>query len=147
MRSESTRVRAHVSSEVAMPRMTSTNFITGTGFMRCIPMTLSGRLVAAPSFVMEIEEVFDASIASLRTKRSSARKTSRLTSRFSVTASMTKAASASSSSAVVVRMRSSIARFSSSFRRSLSTSRWRLRSIAATPRSRNAPSMSRINTS
>ena len=43
-----------------MPRMTSTSFITGTGFMKCMPMTLSGRLVAAPSFVIEIDEVFEA---------------------------------------------------------------------------------------
>jgi hypothetical protein len=32
-----------------------TSFITGTGFIKCMPMTLSGRLVAAPNLVMEIE--------------------------------------------------------------------------------------------
>ena len=43
-----------------MPRMTSTSFITGTGFMKCMPMTLSGRFVAAAILVIEIDEVFEA---------------------------------------------------------------------------------------
>ena len=42
-----------------MPRMISTSFMTGTGFMKCMPMNFSGRSVAAPSRVMEIDEVFD----------------------------------------------------------------------------------------
>ncbi len=41
----SSQVSLNVSSDVAMPRMTSTSFISGTGFMKCIPMTLSGRPV------------------------------------------------------------------------------------------------------
>ena len=32
-----------------MPRITSTSCITGTGFMKCMPITRSGLLVAAPS--------------------------------------------------------------------------------------------------
>ncbi len=36
----------------------------GTGFMKCIPSTLSGRFVAAPSRVIEIDEVFEASTLS-----------------------------------------------------------------------------------
>jgi hypothetical protein len=32
--------------------MTSTSFISGTGFMKCMPMTLSGRPVAAAIFVI-----------------------------------------------------------------------------------------------
>jgi len=44
--------------------MISMSFITGTGFMKCIPMTFSGLLVIAAIFVKEIEEVFDARIAS-----------------------------------------------------------------------------------
>ena len=39
--------------------MSSTSVISGTGFMKCIPMTWSGRFVAAPSVVIEIDEVFD----------------------------------------------------------------------------------------
>ena len=37
--------------------MTSTSCITGTGFMKCIPITLSGRFVRAAISVMEIDEV------------------------------------------------------------------------------------------
>ena len=47
-----------------MPRMTSTSCMTGTGFMKCIPMNASGRRVAAARRVIEIEDVFDARIAS-----------------------------------------------------------------------------------
>ena len=32
-----------------MPRMISTSFMTGTGFMKCMPMNFSGRSVAAPA--------------------------------------------------------------------------------------------------
>ncbi len=45
------------SSEVEYPRITSTNFITGTGFMKCIPITLSALEVTAAILVIEIEEV------------------------------------------------------------------------------------------
>ncbi len=38
--------------------------MTGTGFMKCMPITLSGRFVALASSVIEIEDVFDARIAS-----------------------------------------------------------------------------------
>src|SRR6185295_17624129 len=37
---------SQVSWLVASPRMTSTSCITGTGFMKCIPITFSGREVA-----------------------------------------------------------------------------------------------------
>jgi len=36
--------------------------MTGTGFIKCIPITLSGLLLADPIFVIEIEDVFDANI-------------------------------------------------------------------------------------
>ena len=51
---------AKVSSAVAMPRMSSTKAITGTGFMKCMPMNRAGRSVAEPSRVTEIEDVFEA---------------------------------------------------------------------------------------
>ena len=41
----SSTTRCVVSSDVASPRMTSTSCITGTGFMKCIPITCSGRFV------------------------------------------------------------------------------------------------------
>ena len=47
------------SGDVAWPRISSTSDISGTGFMKCMPSTRSGRLVAAPSAVIEIDEVFE----------------------------------------------------------------------------------------
>ena len=47
------------SGDVAWPRINSTSDISGTGFMKCMPRTRSGRLVAAPSVVIEIEDVFE----------------------------------------------------------------------------------------
>jgi hypothetical protein len=37
--------------------------MTGTGFMKCIPMTLSGLFVAPANYVIEIEEVLLAIMA------------------------------------------------------------------------------------
>jgi hypothetical protein len=37
--------------------MTSTSFMIGTGFMKCMPITLSARFVAAPRTVIEIDDV------------------------------------------------------------------------------------------
>ncbi len=76
-----------------MPRMISTSFITGTGFMKCMPMNFSGRSVAAPSRVMEIDEVLDASMADGFRCGVSSLKIARLTSSFSVAASITRSAS------------------------------------------------------
>ena len=59
----SSSTRVVVADEVARPRMTSTSCITGTGFMKCIPITNSGRCVRAAISVMEIELVFDARMA------------------------------------------------------------------------------------
>ena len=38
--------------------MISTSFISGTGFMKCMPITRSGRLDRAPIAVIEIDDVF-----------------------------------------------------------------------------------------
>jgi hypothetical protein len=43
--------------------MISTSFITGTGFMKCIPMTCEGLLVVLASWVIEIDEVLLAMMA------------------------------------------------------------------------------------
>ena len=40
--------------------------MSGTGFMKCMPSTLSGRFVAEPSSVIEIDDVFDARTTSGR---------------------------------------------------------------------------------
>ena len=56
----SARVCWNVASEVASPRIISTSFIAGTGFMKCIPITRSARDVRAPILVIEIDDVFEA---------------------------------------------------------------------------------------
>lgn len=38
--------------------------MTGTGFIKCIPITLSDLFVELANYVIEIEDVFDAIIAS-----------------------------------------------------------------------------------
>ncbi len=48
----------------AMPRISSTSCITGTGFMKCMPMKRPGRSVPQPRRVIEIDEVLEAIIAS-----------------------------------------------------------------------------------
>ncbi len=56
-------VSAIVPSLVAMPRMISHSGMTGTGFMKCMPITRSGRLVQAAISVIEMLEVLVARIA------------------------------------------------------------------------------------
>jgi len=49
---------SYVSFDVCTARMISMSFIRGGGFMKCIPMTRSGRFVAPASLVIEIDDVF-----------------------------------------------------------------------------------------
>ncbi len=56
-------MKSYVSCDVAIPRMISTSCITGTGFMKCMPITRSARFVAPPSIVIEIDDVLLARIA------------------------------------------------------------------------------------
>ena len=44
--------------------MISSSFIIGTGLKKCMPMNFSGRPDMAASWVMEIEEVLEARMAS-----------------------------------------------------------------------------------
>ena len=74
--------------------MISTSFMIGTGFMKCIPMTLSGRLVASAMCEIEMEEVLDARIVSGLQILSSSCKISVSILRISGTASTTKSQSA-----------------------------------------------------
>ena len=60
----SSTIAAAVSSEVDGARTTSTSAITGTGLKKCMPITRSGRPVAAASVAIGIDEVFEARIAS-----------------------------------------------------------------------------------
>ncbi len=75
----SSRMVSKVGSSVAMPRISSTSCITGTGFMKCMPMKRSGRSVAAASRVIEIDEVLEATIADGFRCGTSCLKISRLT--------------------------------------------------------------------
>ena len=52
-----------VYSEVLNPLIIYISFITGTGFMKCIPMTCSGLLVQLAILVIEMEEVLEAKMA------------------------------------------------------------------------------------
>ena len=56
-------------SSVAMPRISSTSSMRGTGFMKWMPMNFSGRSVEAASRVIEIDEVLLATIASRLQRR------------------------------------------------------------------------------
>ena len=81
-----------VASLVCSARITSTSTITGTGFMKCMPINRSGRLVSAASVVMAIEDVLLAMITSSRSRWSASVSTWRLISSFSGTASTRKSA-------------------------------------------------------
>ncbi len=81
-----------VSSDVARPLMISTNFMAGTGFMKCIPITLSGRVVAEAILVMEMEEVLLERMVSFRHMPSNSLNMSNFRSSSSVAASTMKSA-------------------------------------------------------
>src|SRR5919201_1082788 len=66
----SSAIAAAVASEVSSPRITSTSVNSGTGLKKCIPITRSGRRVAAARDVIGIEDVFEARIASARSAAS-----------------------------------------------------------------------------
>jgi hypothetical protein len=80
---------SYVAWLVGRPRTISTSFISGTGFMKCMPITRSGRPLAAAIFVIEIEDVFDARIASSLQTSPSDLKIWSFSSSFSGAASMT----------------------------------------------------------
>ncbi len=77
------------SSEVNFPLITSTNFMIGTGFIKCIPIILSALSVTEAISVIEIDEVFDARIVCLSQTLSSCAKIFSFSSLFSVAASTT----------------------------------------------------------
>ena len=79
-----------VSSQVNLDFITSTSFINGTGFMKCIPITLSFLLVEFAISSMEIEDVLDANMVSALQTLSSLLKISSFIFFDSVAASTTK---------------------------------------------------------
>ena len=84
-----------------MVRTTSTSFISGTGLKKCSPINRSGRLVAVISSVMEMDEVFEAKMASFFTMPSSDAYIFFFSSTFSMMASIMMSQSARSCLLVV----------------------------------------------
>src|SRR5215468_1252145 len=99
-------VVSNVASSVAMPRMSSTSSINGTGFMKWMPMKRSGRSVEDASRVIEMEDVLLPMMASGLSRGQTLAKIVRLISSFSVAASMMRSQSpkASNVSAGVMRL-------------------------------------------
>ena len=135
-----------VSSAVAMPRMTSTNFIIGTGFMKCRPMTCAGRFVSAAMRVMEMEEVLLARIAAGLAMRLSSVKTAALISKVSGTASMMRSQLARLSRLVWQSTRASASAAAASVSVPLATRRARERFMVLCERSSVAVDLSTIMT-
>src|SRR5579864_9548157 len=134
-----------------MVRTTSTNFISGTGLKKCSPINRSGRLTAVKSSVTEIDEVFEAKIASFFTIPSIDAYIFFFSSTFSMMASITMSQSASSDLLVVPRSRARAASFCCPVIPPFSTGRSahfaRDFSIPANPLSRNLCSTSSTVTS
>ena len=78
---------------VSLLLITSTNFITGTGFIKCIPITWVGLCVAAASSLIEMLDVFVANMQLGFAYVSMAANIFFLTTLFSVAASIIKSAS------------------------------------------------------
>src|SRR5579875_257583 len=96
-------------ASVAMVRITSTNFISGTGLKKCNPMKRSGRRVRNAISVIESEEVLLEKIVCFPQIWSSAAYNSRFSGNCSIIASTIRSASARSSSFVVPRRRARVA--------------------------------------
>src|SRR5262245_5394720 len=136
------RVASVVSGAVAWPGMISTSFMSGTGFMKCIPITLAGRPVTAAMRVIDSDEVLLASTVAGGQARSRASKIDDFRSNDSLTASTTQSQgdSASRDTERLIRPRAaSLASFAIS---PFSTSFARLASIPLRPRSRKPCSRS-----
>ena len=134
-------------SSVAMPRMSSTSCITGTGFMKWKPMNRSGRSVRLASRVMEMEEVLEVRIVSgFRCGTRFSKMAVFMLSR-SVAASMIRSVAPRSVSVGVAPMRSIAAALSASATVPRATWRSRLRSIRPCAAPSASPSISVIRTS
>src|SRR5882724_9515082 len=112
-RTTTSRTVRKVSSSVAMPRISSTKPINGTGFMKCMPMNLPGRSVTEARRVTEIDEVLVASSTLGGRSTQSFLKMSRFSCSFSVAASTIRSQSANGLKSVAVVMRLSAASLSS----------------------------------
>ncbi|MNV74034.1 hypothetical protein D3C71_1672190 [compost metagenome] len=88
---------ASTSLDVALPRTTSSSFITLAGLKKCMPTTSCGRSVNEAILSTSSVEVFEARMAPFLATRSSSLKTFSLTPISSNTASMMRSASFRSS--------------------------------------------------
>src|SRR6267154_5976537 len=91
------------------PQVIGMHFITGTGVMKCIPITWGARLVWPARAVIEMDDVLLARIAAAGASRSRSRKILNFTSGCSVAASTTSSASDTASRLMEVRIRASAA--------------------------------------
>ena len=115
--------------------------------MKCIPMTLSGRLVESAIVEIEMEEVLDARMVSGLQRPSNSWKILTFKSRISGTASITKSQSAQSARSTESEIRPRAASASACVMRSFETNLASDFSIAAIPLSTNSCLMSIIVTS
>jgi hypothetical protein len=107
---------------VVTPRTISTSSIKGTGFMKCIPMTRSGRGTVRAISVMEMELVLLASTASSPKTSCSFANTAILVGKLSITASTAIEHPRSASKSVAGCKRSRVESFSSAVTFPFSTS-------------------------
>ena len=140
-------VTATVSSLVPYPRITSTSFISGTGLKKCIPQTLSGRLVAVAISVRDMDDVLEARMTFGPQISSNSLKTLFFNSMSSRTTSIMKSASLRACISVVPFILRRIASFWAASIFPFSTLLERKRSIFFRPRSTKSSFMSLIITS
>ena len=144
-RSARSRTARYVASLVTRPFTISTNFMTAGGFMKCMPMTRSGRPLAVPRRVIEIDEVLDARITSGGQSLFRRANKSSFTASISVAASITKSVASRASSrgapTTLVRIRSPTSGVT--FRRVSSRSTIRRMALRAASRTVSETSWSR----
>ncbi len=140
-------VISNVSSEVGKPLITSTSFITGTGFIKCMPITFSGRLVRAAMRPMGMDEVLVERIVWDGQILSRSSKILNFKSSLSTAASTTKSTSAISLRSTVVLILPRITSISACSSFPLATFLERFFVTAATPLTVNSSLISLINTS
>ena len=113
--------------------MTSTSFMIGTGFMKCMPMTRSGQVVCPAIAVMEIELVLLARMVSSPHAAARSRKIWNLRSGRSLAASTTSSTPTAASSDPAGSIRATISSAATSVSLPFLTCRARFFRIAASP--------------
>src|SRR2546425_3231677 len=135
--------RLNVCSDVVMVRTSSTSAISGTGLKKCSPTKRSARFVAPAISAIVRLDVLDAKIVPAPHKPSSSRKSTFLSARSSVIASITMSTLRRSATTVVNVSRVSAASRSAGWSFPFSTSLASDFSMPARPRSNTSLEMSR----